>query len=309
MSGTTGQVPLQDVVADQLITPTLWNGEFANVGDLLDAAGCGGHSDTDSDAQIQTAPYPGSVLSKATSIAGELERLRYQLAQVLGTDYWYKPAATDLTSVGDVVVPVGSCIDYPTATAPNSSWHLADGTAISRAGYPALFTLLGTTFGAGDGTTTFNLPDYRNRMSIGAGSTYAVATTGGSATHTLTKSECPSGLLTLNDPGHSHSVSVTDPGHSHGVTDSGHTHVERGYDTAGGTAGRMITNNGTGTLGNSSVSTASSTTGLTVNSTTTGISASSGSATTGASLTDNGGNSAHSILNPYISMYKMIRVL
>lgn len=52
----------------------------------------------------------------------------------------------------------GQIIDWPTATAPVGFLE-ADGSAISRDTYSALFAVIGTTFGAGDGTTTFNLPD------------------------------------------------------------------------------------------------------------------------------------------------------
>ena len=302
MSGTTGTIPLTTVVADQLITSAERNSELQNIGDLMDAAGCGGHSDTDADAQIQTAPYPGSVLSKATSIAGELERLRYQLAQILGTDYWYKPAATDLTSIGNVVVPVGGVIDYPVATAPSSQWHLADGTAISRAAYPDLFTLIGTTFGVGNGTTTFNLPDYRDRMSIGAGTSYAAGATGGATTHTLTTAELPPLTHNVIDPGHTHTI--TDPNHSHGVTDPGHTHVLQ--TGTGGPPNNFITKGGVSS--STSENTDSNTTGLTVNSGSTAITGAN-SHSTGVTVADTNGGGAHSILNPYLGMYKLIRVL
>ena len=296
MSGTTGTIPLNTVVADQLITSAERNAELANIGALMDAAGCGGHSDTDSDTQIQTNPYPGSVLSKATSIAGELERLRYQLAQILGTDYWYKPAATDLTSVGNVVVPLGGTIEYPVATPPSSQWHLADGTAISRAIYASLFTLIGTTFGIGDGTTTFNLPDYRDRMSIGAGNLYAAAITGGEATHTLTTAELPHQTHTVTDPGHNH----TDAGHSHGVTDPSHTHLVDTGSSAG--TGTLV---GPGSVGAATRTTHPSATGVTVNS----GNASINSNTTGISVADTNGGGAHNNLPPYLAIYKLIRVL
>ena len=52
---------------------------------------------------------------------------------------------------------------------PDDGWLLCDGSAISRTVYSALFTRLGTTFGAGDGSTTFNVPDYRGRAIYGKG--------------------------------------------------------------------------------------------------------------------------------------------
>ncbi|MCM0043402.1 MAG: tail fiber protein [Burkholderiaceae bacterium] len=75
--------------------------------------------------------------------------------------------------------PTGGLMMWPTATAP-LGWLLCNGSAVSRSTYAALFALLGTTFGAGDGATTFNLPNYADRMPIGAGTIAAVAATGGS---------------------------------------------------------------------------------------------------------------------------------
>lgn len=91
--------------------------------------------------------------------------------------------------------PVGSILDYAGATAP-SGWLICDGGAVSRTTYAALFAVIGTTFGAGDGSTTFNLPDLRGRTSIGVGqgtglSNRTRGSKGGSETHKLTVNEMP----------------------------------------------------------------------------------------------------------------------
>lgn len=75
--------------------------------------------------------------------------------------------------------PTGSISMWPTATAP-TGFLLCAGTAVSRSTYAALFTILGTVYGAGDGSTTFNLPNFVNRSPIGAGSLYAANTQVGS---------------------------------------------------------------------------------------------------------------------------------
>jgi microcystin-dependent protein len=62
-------------------------------------------------------------------------------------------------------VPLGAGMDYWGATAPNSSFAFPTGQAISRTTYATLFTLIGTTYGSGDGATTFNLPDKTGRIS------------------------------------------------------------------------------------------------------------------------------------------------
>lgn len=66
-------------------------------------------------------------------------------------------------------MPIGTILDFIGTSAPNSSFALAFGQAISRTTYAALFALIGTTFGVGDGTTTFNLPDLRGRVTAGKG--------------------------------------------------------------------------------------------------------------------------------------------
>jgi microcystin-dependent protein len=95
--------------------------------------------------------------------------------------------------------PTGVLIMWPTATAP-TGYLLCDGTAVSRTTYAALFSLVGVTFGSGDGSTTFNVPNYTNRMPYGT----TIGATGGSAdavvvTHTHTATS------TVTDPGHVHS--------------------------------------------------------------------------------------------------------
>jgi hypothetical protein len=65
-------------------------------------------------------------------------------------------------------LPPGVILDYGGATAP-SGFLLCDGAAVSRTEYVALFDAIGTTYGAGDGSTTFNVPDFRGRVAVGVG--------------------------------------------------------------------------------------------------------------------------------------------
>jgi microcystin-dependent protein len=129
--------------------------------------------------------------------------------------------------LGTFLVPTGSLIMWPSNTIP-SDWKLCDGSAISRITYVTLFSLLGTAFGAGDGSTTFNLPDYRNRLPYGADAV-VVGATGGVASTTLS---------TTNLPSHTHTFSGTTGGqsadHSHTITDPGHNH-QYFYDLIGST--------------------------------------------------------------------------
>jgi microcystin-dependent protein len=63
-------------------------------------------------------------------------------------------------------VPAGAIVDWPGSTAP-SGWLLCQGQAVSRTTYAALFAVCGTTFGIGDGSSTFNLPNPKGRVVVG----------------------------------------------------------------------------------------------------------------------------------------------
>jgi microcystin-dependent protein len=139
--------------------------------------------------------------------------------------------------------PTGGLLMWPTATAP-SGWLLCAGAAVSRTTYSALFAVVGTTFGVGDGSTTFNLPDYRDRMPIGAGTTYSANSTGGSKDAVVVS--------------HTHTATVTDSGHSHTYTSV----------NAGGAGGNIASGGGNV----SSPSTSTATTGISVSNASTGVS-------------------------------------
>ena len=91
--------------------------------------------------------------------------------------------------------PSGTVNLYAGATAP-TGWLLCDGSAVSRTTYSELFTAIGTQYGAGDGTTTFNVPNLSGKVPVGLDSSDtdfdALGETGGSKTHTLTSAEVPS---------------------------------------------------------------------------------------------------------------------
>lgn len=73
------------------------------------------------------------------------------------------------------IVPTGSVLTFAGSSIP-SGFLLCNGAAISRTTYAKLFAAIGTMYGAGDGATTFNLPDMRDRFAEGAGGTYSVGT-------------------------------------------------------------------------------------------------------------------------------------
>lgn len=101
-------------------------------------------------------------------------------------------------AVGDndprLTIQAGLINLWATGTAP-TGWLLCDGSAVSRATYADLFTVIGETYGVGDGATTFNLPNLQGRVPVGlSGETEfdALGKTGGAKTHTLTEAEMPS---------------------------------------------------------------------------------------------------------------------
>lgn len=99
-------------------------------------------------------------------------------------------------------IPLGGGLDYWGTTAPNSAFAFPSGQAVSRTTYASLYTLFGTTYGTGDGTTTFNLPDKRGRVSAGKDDM------GGSAASRLTSAGAVTGT-TLGYGGGSQSHSLT----------------------------------------------------------------------------------------------------
>jgi microcystin-dependent protein len=113
-------------------------------------------------------------------------------------------------------VPTGMISPWPTSTAP-TGYLLCDGAQVSRTTYVNLFTLLGTTYGSGDGSTTFNVPDLRGRFPLGkatSGTGSTLAGTGGSMDH----SHAISGS-TANESSHTHSIDfLSDDSNLTGVT-------------------------------------------------------------------------------------------
>lgn len=132
-----------------------------------------------------------------------------------GTNKTYVDTALSAlqTTLDALMPPIGTVIDFAGTASPNSNWLLCYGQAVSRTTYATLFARLGTAWGAGDGSTTFNLPDYRGRLGIGKDNM------GGTAANRITTAGSGVDGLTLGASGGAQNVSLTIaqmPSHDHG---------------------------------------------------------------------------------------------
>lgn len=180
-------------------------------------------------------------------------------------------------SIGDIInqvvttaIPPGIVAESALPGAP-SGWLLCRGQAISRTTYADLFAAIGTTWGAGDGSTTFNVPDIQGRVTVGqsvSGTFAALNNKGGAETVTLTEAQMPS--------------------HTH--TDAGHVHASQYPNNTGG---------GTGYFGGLNNTIQTYQTGVTYNGTLT--------QTGNANIQYTGGSQAHTNLQPYIVVNYIIK--
>lgn len=123
------------------------------------------------------------------------------MGKLLYNDKQYAGAVTPQPEM----CPIGKIDMYAGPNAPNG-WLLCRGQAVSRTAYSDLFAVIGTTYGAGDGSTTFNLPDLRDRVPIGVGSSYLLNDYGGATSHYHTTGNV---TLDINQvPSHNHNINT-----------------------------------------------------------------------------------------------------
>lgn len=177
-------------------------------------------------------------------------------------------AAYEATLAG---CPVGTQLSYGGSSAP-TGWLLCAGQAISRTTYSALFAVIGTTYGVGDSSTTFNVPDKRGRASFGKDNM------GGSAANRLSTAGSGVDGATLGAAGgsqllHGHFHTLGSTSHSHGITETAHHHKQRytgNFPGSGVAEGGVSNAQGPGTVSPDMV-TDDASTGLTVNAATIGL--------------------------------------
>ena len=113
--------------------------------------------------------------------------------------------------------PAGIIMPFAGTVAPQGCLF-CDGSAVSRTTYAALFGVIGTTYGEGDGSTTFNVPDLSGRVVIGVSNSHALGTTGGSETVTLTADQLPAHSHEVPQHGHENDIAVKTPVLTHTIT-------------------------------------------------------------------------------------------
>lgn len=136
-------------------------------------------------------------------VVDEFENLNKTLSSFLlaehNEDGTHRPAATSRE------VPPGLLTMYIANTAP-TGWLICDGSAVSRITYADLFAVISTTYGAGDGSLTFNLPDLRQRFPLGkaaSGTGSSLASSGGAIDHAHSGGTVSGS--TANESSHTHS--------------------------------------------------------------------------------------------------------
>lgn len=111
-------------------------------------------------------------------------------ASAAGTLTW-----ASIADIQRAIFPIGMIASFGTTTGITSNWLACNGQNVSRTTYATLFTAIGTTFGVGDGSTTFTLPNMQRRVLMGSGGSSSgtigsnIGATGGAETHVLTPAE------------------------------------------------------------------------------------------------------------------------
>ena len=196
---------------------TLPPGNPVTPGTLIESAWANNTMNDVADALTQSLPRDGSApMTGPLTLNGDAPTQAHQ--------------AVDKSYVDNFVaystgLPIGFIIPYAGSVIPGG-FLLCNGQAVSRTTYAQLFTAIGTTYGVGDGATTFNLPNLVDRFIRGKSSTRALGS--------IQQSSLASHNHSISDPGHTHAITPSahthaDSGHYHAVSDPGHTH---GYNVA-----------------------------------------------------------------------------
>lgn len=195
-------------------------------------------------ADINGGTYDGGAINSttigaSTASTGAFTTLSASGAVTLGGTEVTASAAEINVLTGGISTPPTAAIHMYGGTSAPTGWLLCNGAAVSRSTYSALFAIVGTTYGAGDGSSTFNLPDLRDRFPVGSGTTYSAGSVGGAATHTLTEAEMPA---------HTHTATSTDSGHTHNFAVGANADLDNDVGTSSGSGSTDTTASGTANI-------------------------------------------------------------
>lgn len=234
-------------------------------------------SNAGSDWNLQRYSDTGVLLGTSIAIARATGQVTFETTPQVGSNT-VRTAAND----GDLRTLVGAVQWWAGSGDPAGGyWLVCDGRALDRTTYAALYAVCGTTYGAGNGVTTFNIPNLAERVIVGKAPAqslipqYNCTVLGaaiGEGKHTLTLAEAPMGQFTFN------------------WSDLGHSHTEQFANGTGGAGAGAQNINSTGAVSASGPSTSTNQTGIT------------------ASITDHAGGQAHNIVQPGLVLTPIIRV-
>lgn len=183
--------------------------------------------------------------------------------------------AATISQMNAAGMPLGVVFDF-WGSSPPANCLFCYGQELLRADYPELFAVIGTNAGPGNGSTTFNLPDYRGRVGAGRDDM------GGVAAGRLTSTTIPSAGMGIAGGLEVHQLTIAQiPAHNHTVNDPGHTHSYQGLAAGSGV--------GSGNFR-------------------TGFETTTGASPTGISINNTGGSEGHNNVQPTIICNKIMRV-
>ena len=199
--------------------------------------------------------------------------------------------------------PAGIIMPFAGTMAPEN-YLFCDGSAVSRTTYATLFDVIGTTFGAGDGSTTFNVPDLSGRVPLGVSQAHALGSTGGSETVTLTEQELPAHTHEVPQHGHADNLVATTPKFVHSITQP----VFKYNLPSGGITGVNTSSTSNSFVNSTTTTTATRSTNVAVAQHNATACTKSGSITNKAAFNTNtsGADTGHNNMQPYVTMQYII---
>lgn len=210
--------------------------------DEISVAGLSGKlADAQDPTAHGSAAHTGTIgtwaqVDKTTSSIADIATRSHTALTDIGTNT-HAQIDTHISSTAHT--PSGTISLWGTAVAP-SGYLLCDGTAVSRTTYADLFAVIGVTYGAGDTTTTFNVPNLKGKVPVGYSSTEtefdALGETGGEKTHVLTEAELAQHTHVQNAHSHTQRTRNTFVGGTTGVAGVNSANNADGGSTADSTA-------------------------------------------------------------------------